>query len=73
MHSIKLVNEDDMITAKSRRDWQRWMSRLEVASGQSNQEVSADLDPVKELKRRQDTVGAVAIDTNGNLAAGVSR
>ncbi|RPD74309.1 N-terminal nucleophile aminohydrolase [Lentinus tigrinus ALCF2SS1-7] len=70
-----------MISPRARQEWMRWKSQLDSAQAPSlsgaldpesldtSQSVPAQLDG---LRNRQDTVGAVAWDAAGDLAAGVS-
>jgi taspase (threonine aspartase 1) len=54
-----------MISPRATQEWQKWKSRLDDP---------VDGDPGSlPQDAMQDTVGAVAWDNEGNLAAGVSR
>ncbi|KAG1734669.1 nucleophile aminohydrolase [Suillus paluster] len=61
---IQTVAPNKMISPRATQEWQKWKSRL-IRSTNGDQE-SLPQDAM------QDTVGAVAWDNEGNLAAGVS-
>lgn len=63
---MQTVIPDDIISPRALREWQKWKSRLDHPAHDDDQE-SLPQDAM------QDTVGAVAWDDEGNLAAGVSR
>jgi isoaspartyl peptidase/L-asparaginase-like protein (Ntn-hydrolase superfamily) len=71
--AIELVDHPEMISPSAWRDWDKWKARLEA----SNYERTPYKQPMQEdtqsLRVKQDTVGAVAMDCGGSLAAGVSR
>lgn len=57
-HDIATVPPEELITQQALRNWEQWKSRL----------------PSEELPASSlDTVGAVALDSSGSLATGVSR
>lgn len=57
-HDIATVAPEELITQQALRNWERWRSRL----------------PPEDLPAPSlDTVGAVALDSSGSLATGVSR
>jgi taspase (threonine aspartase 1) len=61
---IQTVAPDEMISPRATQEWQKWKSRLDDP---------VDGDPGSlPQDAMQDTVGAVAWDNEGNLAAGVS-
>lgn len=62
---LEVVTPDALITAKSKKEWRSWLRKVENSNeGQETEEI---------LSAPLDTVGAVALDTNGVLASGVSR
>lgn len=62
---IQTVAPNEMISPRATQEWQKWKSRLDNP---------VDGDPGSlHQDAMQDTVGAVAWDNKGNLAAGVSR
>jgi taspase (threonine aspartase 1) len=73
-HDIDTVKPEAMISPRARRDWQKWNTRLNAASADPARALPAASGPRTDgLHAVQDTVGAVALDTRGGLAAGVSR
>ncbi|KAI0062868.1 N-terminal nucleophile aminohydrolase [Artomyces pyxidatus] len=64
---MTLVDRDAMIAPRARKDWEIWRDRLEKSH--KDDSVATVRQSLHSL---QDTVGAVAWDTSGNLAAGVS-
>ena len=62
---IPTVTPDGLICPRTLSEWKMWKERL-VSS-------STKPDPAEGLHNIQDTVGAIAWDSKGNLAAGVSR
>lgn len=65
--AVHVIPPDALTAPAALRDWRRWTARLQVATANS----AALDDP--DLRQRQDTVGAVAMDAQGRVAAGVSR
>ncbi|OJA08668.1 hypothetical protein AZE42_01188 [Rhizopogon vesiculosus] len=61
---IQTVIPNEMVSPRAIREWQKWKSRLDHPT--NGDQVSLPQDAM------QDTVGAVAWDNEGNLAAGVS-
>jgi isoaspartyl peptidase/L-asparaginase-like protein (Ntn-hydrolase superfamily) len=57
------VPPESLVTARAVEERNVWITRLHTSEGQLK-------EPARKL---QDTVGAVAWDTKGDLAAGVSR
>lgn len=57
-----------MMSPRAREEWQKWVRRYESAREPEVPEPAALLAGVM-----QDTVGAVAWDSRGHMAAGVSR
>ncbi|KAF9231941.1 nucleophile aminohydrolase [Melanogaster broomeanus] len=68
--SLETVLPDTMVSPRAREDWRRWMARYDEANAAPGPAVSA---LPQDASAMQDTVGAVAWDSDGNLAAGVSR
>ena len=66
-HSIQCLQPEALICPRSRRDWGLWKARLG-----SNQKSAQSWD-TDDLRKVQDTVGAVTWDSAGHLASGVSR
>lgn len=72
---------ESLITARARWEWADWKSKLDAASScasscsppDSTGRPAAPLIQADGLHDKQDTVGAVAWDVEGHLAAGVSR
>ncbi|KAH7929843.1 N-terminal nucleophile aminohydrolase [Leucogyrophana mollusca] len=58
-----VVAPNDMISPRAKDDWEKWMSRLDHPSEPTSLQTASTM---------QDTVGAVAWDGEGTLAAGVS-
>ncbi|KAI1794131.1 N-terminal nucleophile aminohydrolase [Ganoderma leucocontextum] len=71
---------ESLISPRARREWVHWNSKLDAtrscapSGGPSNStgQLASPLMQVDGLHDRQDTVGAVAWDADGHLAAGVS-
>ena len=61
-----------MVSPRAKEDWQRWMKRYDEVASESTDELEAGTMALPQ-DAMQDTVGAVAWDSEGNLAAGVSR
>ena len=79
MRGLDCCSAESSISPRAQREWDKWKRELDIA--QSNESpldalsmppstTSSELDGMRD---RQDTVGAVAWDAAGNLAAGVSR
>ncbi|KAI0344671.1 N-terminal nucleophile aminohydrolase [Trametopsis cervina] len=66
--NIARIPDEDMITPRARDEWLKWLERYNSAST----EPSASPIIIPALRERQDTVGAIAWDASGSLAAGVS-
>ena len=67
-NGLETVAPESMVSSRARMDWRKWVERYSNPS-----EVE---DPGLEVINEdtpQDTVGAVAWDSCGNVAAGVSR
>ncbi|KAI0645701.1 nucleophile aminohydrolase [Trametes meyenii] len=69
----------NMISARAREEWKKWKERLEAAGttlpGGDRQLSTPNVVHSQQndgIHDRQDTVGAVVLGTNGDLAAGVS-
>ena len=72
---IETVDPTCMVSPRAREDWQRWRARYDsdrdvVGSTNDAPPGGAAVLPQDAI---QDTVGAVVWDSEGNLAAGVSR
>ncbi|KAA1476056.1 N-terminal nucleophile aminohydrolase [Dentipellis sp. KUC8613] len=72
-----------MVSPRARREWEYWKARLDGSPSQPHpsQDASEHTDAgifagaqpqTQTLHARQDTVGAVALDSGGNVAAGAS-
>ncbi|KAF8441538.1 nucleophile aminohydrolase [Boletus edulis BED1] len=75
-HGIETVDDvTPMIAPRAQQDWQRWRKRYDDLEGVTVGEAhGADTDATDlPQDAMQDTVGAVVWDSEGNLAAGVSR
>ena len=68
---VPCVSPDALICGRARAEWDAWVDRLRAA--RDNRDAAAFAAATDELRRLQDTVGAVAWDRHANLAAGVSR
>lgn len=69
-NGIETVDATSMVAPRAREDWQRWTKRYDEVP--STDEPGADTASLPQYVM-QDTVGAVAWDAEGNMAAGVSR
>jgi taspase (threonine aspartase 1) len=67
---IETVDETSMVAPRAKEDWQRWMKRYDEVASTDEVERGTTALPQDAM---QDTVGAVAWDSEGDLAAGVSR
>lgn len=56
------VPPDILITSRARKEWEIWHERLALLHG-----------PSPPAYRLSDTVGAIVLQENGDMAAGVSR
>lgn len=65
--------EGGMVSPRARREWEVWRRRLEEAERRKEGSDVQDGEGLVGLNDRQDTVGAIALDAAGNVAAGVSR
>ncbi|KAH7888519.1 nucleophile aminohydrolase [Phlebopus sp. FC_14] len=63
-HGLQTVSPENMISPRATDDWKKWMDRF-------NSQVEPESLPIPQ-DAMQDTVGAVAWDSDGNMAAGVS-
>lgn len=69
---LSCVEPEALIAPRAREDWSKWKSQLET--DRVGVVVPDEQFPESQgLRDRQDTVGAVAWDLDGDLAAGVSR
>lgn len=70
-----LGDEGGMVSPRARREWEGWRKRLEEAEARGGEQTENvdDGELLVGLNDRQDTVGAIALDAAGNVAAGVSR
>ncbi|KAI0823640.1 N-terminal nucleophile aminohydrolase [Trametes gibbosa] len=72
---------ESLISPRAYREWEKWKNTLadaqqaSLSKADSSESASHNLQPlcVDGLHDRQDTVGAIFLDEEGNLAAGVSR
>lgn len=71
-HGIETVDPTSMVASRAKEDWQRWMKRHDEPGVASTGELEAGPVALPQ-DAMQDTVGAIAWDSEGNLAAGVSR
>lgn len=63
-----------MVASRAKEEWQRWRKRYDEAEATSTDVDELAAGPVVlPQDAMQDTVGAIAWDSDGNLAAGVSR
>ncbi|EIM83044.1 N-terminal nucleophile aminohydrolase [Stereum hirsutum FP-91666 SS1] len=71
---MEVLNDDEggMISPRARREWEGWRKRLEEAERRKEGSDVQDGEVLVGLNDRQDTVGAIALDAAGNVAAGVS-
>lgn len=58
-HSLTLVPPESLVSPRAQSEWRAWKERLDRATVASS--------------ALQDTVGAVCLDFQGRVAAGVSR
>ncbi|KAI0093267.1 nucleophile aminohydrolase [Irpex rosettiformis] len=68
-HHLPCVSPDALISVKAKAEWSMWKERYEAATT-DEETVTMSREG---LHDRQDTVGAIAWDASGGLAAGVSR
>ncbi|KAH0827475.1 nucleophile aminohydrolase [Lanmaoa asiatica] len=68
-NGIETVDSASMVAPCAKEDWQRWMERYDEVASADELEADTTVLPQDAM---QDTVGAVAWDSEGNLAAGVS-
>ena len=66
---IGCVPPEALICPRASHEWEVWKTRLETSQTTDEGESWDATD----LRKIQDTVGALAWDRDGNLAAGVSR
>ena len=69
-HGVPLIGNDDLIVDRERARWERW--RADGTPYGSGEICSADGDGPGARVGPGDTVGAVALDADGDLVAGVS-
>lgn len=67
---INTVRPDVMVSPRTRKEWKLWSERVNNNATNDNEQI---LPGGSNRTLMQDTVGAVALDTFGNLASGVSR
>ncbi|TFY54678.1 hypothetical protein EVG20_g9613 [Dentipellis fragilis] len=83
-NGVEKMDREAMVSPRARREWECWKARLDGSQSQS-QDASEDADTgvfaggqgqaqaqAQALHARQDTVGAVVLDSGGNVAAGAS-
>ncbi|KAJ3555771.1 hypothetical protein NM688_g2390 [Phlebia brevispora] len=68
--NLECVPPESLICPRTKQEWEMWKSQLELAEKLSRDH--ATTEDKDKFRRIQDTVGAVAWDTNGGMAAGVS-
>ncbi|XP_039248440.2 uncharacterized protein LOC120326249 isoform X1 [Styela clava] len=74
-HGIELCQTEDLISESSYKSWQKYHRKLVEKLTRSRQYQDKEEDNVQneeELNKRLDTVGAVVLDMQGNVAAAVS-
>ncbi|KAI0081257.1 N-terminal nucleophile aminohydrolase [Panus rudis PR-1116 ss-1] len=69
VRGVEMIPPELLITPRAQRDWERWTERLKPTPYTG---FSSTTDPMRTLHDIQDTVGAVAWDPQGGIAAGVS-
>ena len=66
-----------LVSPRAQREWSKWKEELSRARAGASGAVLSSFAPASEriegLHDIQDTVGAIALDAMGDLAAGVSR
>ncbi|KAK7687047.1 hypothetical protein QCA50_009547 [Cerrena zonata] len=68
---LSCLEPEALIAPRAREDWSRWKSQLETV--RVGDVVPEEQFPKSQgLRDHQDTVGAIVLDLNGDLAAGVS-
>ncbi|KAF8556129.1 N-terminal nucleophile aminohydrolase [Imleria badia] len=68
-HGIETVDGTSMVAPRAKQEWQRWVTRYDEVASTDEHKGGTTVLPQDAM---QDTVGAVAWDSEGNLAAGVS-
>ncbi|EGN99669.1 hypothetical protein SERLA73DRAFT_179800 [Serpula lacrymans var. lacrymans S7.3] len=63
--NLEIIPPESLVSAKAKKDWEKWKTRLDSEGDESAKEKFTSV-------ALQDTVGAVAWDGEGNMAAGVS-
>jgi taspase (threonine aspartase 1) len=63
---IQLLHPEALISPHAKEEWEKWKRILDGTRGDETEELMG-------LRDAQDTVGAVAWDSEGEMAAGVSR
>ncbi len=71
-HQVARVDPETMKSPRAEDEWRIWRDRFDAAA-KAGSEVSSMASDRESIHDRQDTVGAVALDSSGGLAAGVSR
>lgn len=66
---VETVPLESLVSPRANADWQTWKKRLELSDNFQNSTDSKS----SSTHKMQDTVGAIAWDAAGGLAAGVSR
>lgn len=69
-NKIETVEPTNMISPRAKEDWERWIARYDEVGSTEERDAGTLVFPRDVM---QDTVGAIAWDSEGNLAAGVSR
>lgn len=64
--NLATVDPKMLVSPRAERDWNYWKGRI-------NQSLCQNEQPLAQASLVHDTVGAVAFDSNGHVAAGVSR
>ena len=72
VHEIPIAEPSTLITENAQKEWRRWKRTLGLQHNEVTPTSAGNFHP-KTSAQRLDTVGAVALCADGNIAAGVSR